>query len=69
MYKTRFYNVNNGSSIKLEQCFWEVIDELSSKAGIKWSKWVDKELLDKPETTGRATWLRRRVVSTLRNGV
>ena len=53
MYKTRFYNVNNGTSIKLEQCFWDVIDELSSKAGIKWSEWVDKELIDKPEKVGR----------------
>jgi predicted DNA-binding ribbon-helix-helix protein len=67
MYKTRFYNVNNGSSIKLEQCFWDVIDELSSRAGIKWSEWVDKELIDKPERVGRATWLRRQTVSTLRN--
>ena len=67
MYKTRFYNVNNGSSIKLEQCFWDVIDELASKAGIKWSEWVDKELIDKPARVGRATWLRRQTVSTLRN--
>ena len=67
MYKTRFYNVNNGSSIKLEQCFWDVIDELARKAGIKWSEWVDKELIDKPEGVGRATWLRRQTVSVLRN--
>lgn len=69
MYKTRFYRVNNGTSIKLEQIFWDVIDDLAKKANMKWSEWVDKELIDKPEGVGRATWLRRQTVSTLRNSV
>jgi len=66
MYKTRYYR-GEGTTISLEQSFWDVIDELSRKGGIRWDDWVSNMLISKPERVGRATWLRRQTVSTLRN--
>lgn len=65
-YKTRFYAINKGTSIMLDQVFWEVIDEQAAKDGIHWKQWVDQKLEKKPENVGRACWLRVQIVNILR---
>jgi len=69
MYITRFYKGDESTTISLEEIFWDVIDQLSDKAGIKWQDWVRVELAGKPDNAGRATWLRVQVVKTLHNAV
>lgn len=67
MYITRFYKGDESTTISLEEIFWDVIDQLSDKAGIQWQDWVRVELAGKPDNAGRAGWLRVQVVKTLHN--
>ena len=45
------------TSIVLERTFWDTIDSLASSG--RWQDWVIEKLKDKPQSVGRASYLRQ----------
>ena len=46
------------TSIVLERTFWDTIDRLSAERG-SWQEWVKEKLKSKPQSVGRASYLRQ----------
>ena len=49
------------TTIALEEPFWLAIEKLAGNAGM--NTWLTNQLKNKPNTEGRASWLRQRVLS------
>ena len=48
------------TTLALEPSFWEAIALLADKGGV--NAWTEEQLAIKPETEGRASWVRQRVL-------
>ena len=48
------------TTIRLERQFWAQIDLLAKKSGRHWRELVERELTNKPDGQGAASWLRVR---------
>ena len=46
------------TTIALEPEFWNAADRQAEAQGINWQQWVAMQLEDRPESYGRASWLR-----------
>ena len=46
------------TTIALEPEFWKAADKQAAAQGINWQQWVAMQLEDRPESYGRASWLR-----------
>jgi len=55
------------TSIVLENVFWDTIDNLSESG--KWQDWVIEKLKDKPQSVGRASYLRQLAHQSLLNQI
>ena len=51
------------TTLALEPPFWEAIALLAGNGGV--NAWIEKQLAAKPETEGRASWVRQRVLGEM----
>ena len=59
MAERRFIKLETGpTSIVIERTFWDTIDRLAQETG-SWQEWVNEKLKAKPESVGRASYLRQ----------
>jgi predicted DNA-binding ribbon-helix-helix protein len=56
----RHVRIPHHSTIRLERQFWAQIDSLAKKKGRTWHELVIRELANKPDGQGAASWLRVR---------
>ena len=54
------------TSIVLERTFWDTIDNLATG---RWQDWVIEKLKDKPQSVGRASYLRQLAHQSLLNEI
>ena len=54
------------TSISLERTFWDTIDNLATG---RWQDWVIEKLKDKPQSVGRASYLRQLAHQSLLNEI
>lgn len=56
------------TSILLERTFWDTIDRLSTDHG-SWQAWVKEKIKHKPQSVGRASYLRQLAHQALLNEI
>jgi predicted DNA-binding ribbon-helix-helix protein len=56
------------TTVRLEKQFWAEIDRHAKTAGRTWQQWAVKELANKPDGTGAASWLRVRCLLMTKKG-
>ena len=64
MTKRCIYMDGGGTSIKLEPIFWDIIEEIAAKQGVKWQQWARSILLER-DNVNKASTLRVAVVAEL----
>ena len=68
MPSKRFINLEtHTTSIELERTFWDTIDSLAASG--RWQDWVIEKLKDKPQSVGRASYLRQLAHQSLLNEI
>jgi len=68
MAERRFLKLEtHPTSIVLERTFWDTIDSLAASG--KWQDWVMEKLKDKPQSVGRASYLRQLAHQSLLNEI
>ena len=56
-------NSRERTTLALEPPFWEAIEQLAGSDSV--TTWAEAQLAIKPETEGRASWIRQRVLGEM----